>query len=202
MKSTCKIGIFGSAVKESPGAMEKARELGQVLARYEKVILLTGACTGVPYAVAASARKHGLKEVRGYSSCIDLVTLKKSFPDDDVTVYTKIFYSPGNFYELMLQERETVWENEQQVRHKYRNVILTANSDAGILVSGRWGTLNEFTNLFDMGKLIGVLTDTGGAADELQHLMSKISKPSKAVVIFESDPKILVEKISKNWENK
>lgn len=190
-----KIGIFGSAVKESPGAMEKARELGRVLAGYDNVSILTGACTGVPYAVAASARSHGMKEVWGYSSCIDLATLQKSFPEDDVSVYTKIFYSPPNFYELMLQDKRTVWENEQQVRHKYRNVILTANSDAGIVVSGRWGTLNEFTNLFDMGKIIGVLTATGGTADTLPELTQKISKASAAVVYFETDPKLLVETI-------
>jgi len=190
-----KIGIFGSAIKEAPQAMEKAAELGKELAKQSELMVITGACTGVPYAVAYSARKNGMKEVWGYSSCIDLETLKKSFPEDDISVYTKLFYSPANFYELLLQNPGTRWKNEQHVRHKYRNVILTANCDAGIIVSGRWGTLNEFTNLFDMGKIIGVLTGTGGTADELPALMQKISKTSNAVVIFESDPNRLVAKV-------
>ena len=67
--------------------------------------------------------------------------------------------------------------------------------DAGIIISGRWGTMNEFTNLHDMGKVIGVLTGTGGVADDLSSLSKKIHKPSKAVVIFDSSPEQLVKRI-------
>ena len=36
--------------------------------------------------------------------------------------------------------------------------------------------MNEFTNLYDMGKVIGVLTGTGGIADELELLNQKGSQ--------------------------
>lgn len=72
------------------------------------------------------------------------------------------------------------------------NVISTATVDAGIIVSGRWGTLNEFTNLHDMGKVIGVLNGTGGIADVLPDLYKKIHKPGKAKVFFSSSPEKLL----------
>lgn len=43
-----KIGIFGSAVYDSEEITAKARELGEVLAESD-VILITGACSGLPY---------------------------------------------------------------------------------------------------------------------------------------------------------
>lgn len=78
---------------------------------------------------------------------------------------------------------------------KYRNVISTATCDAAIVISGRWGSLNELSNLLDMQKVVGVLTDTGGIADELPELSKKISKEGQGKLIFEPDPQILVEKL-------
>ena len=71
----------------------------------------------------------------------------------------------------------------------------TATADAGIIISGRWGTMNEFTNLYDMGKVIGVLTGFGGIADELPSLSKKINKQSKAKVFFSDNPDTLVSEI-------
>ena len=55
--------------------------------------------------------------------------------------------------------------------------------------------MNEFTNLYDMGKVIGVLTGTGGIAEELVTLNQKITKKSAAKVIFNSSPEQLVQEI-------
>ena len=87
------------------------------------------------------------------------------------------------------------------VRKKYRNVISTANCDAGIIISGRWGTMNEFTNLHDMGKVIGIFTSTGGIADDIFRLSKKIHKPSKAELIFDDSPKKLIGKIIKYFND-
>src|SRR6185437_8568184 len=101
------------------------------------------------------------------------------------SLYEKLFYIPSDY----------PFKNNHLVTRKYRNVSSTAICDAGIIISGRWGTLNEFTNLYDMGKLIGVLTSTGGIADELEDLNKKIYKPGKAKIIFNNDPEALVKKI-------
>lgn len=76
-----------------------------------------------------------------------------------------------------------------------RNVLSTATCDGGIVLSGRYGTLNEFTNLYDMGKVIGVLTGTGGTADLLPNLGKQISKPSKATVFFDNSASALVNQV-------
>lgn len=179
-----KIGIFGSAVYESEEIKTKAQELGLVLADYD-VILITGACTGLPYQVALAAYKKNKTEIWGFSPARNYQEQVSLTPDDDNTIYSRLIYTHANF--------EFV-DNIAAAR-KYRNVLSTANCDGGIIVSGRMGTFNEFTNLYDMGKVIGVLTETGGIADILPELITKINKPSKAAVIFNSSPQTLIKDV-------
>ncbi len=179
-----KIGIFGSSAGDLvKSTVEKAKNLGQVLSMYD-VIVITGACSGLPYEVALNAVRCGVT-VWGYSPADNLKGQKLFAPTDDLSIYKKLFYVPKTFPFLA----------NPYVCKKYRNVISTANCDAGIIISGRWGTMNEFTNLFDMGKVIGVLTKTGGIADELKTLNRKIHKTSRAKIIFGSSPKKLVDKV-------
>lgn len=179
-----KIGIFGSSADEIENTpIEKAKELGRALSKY-KITLITGACSGLPYLAALYGSKNG-NPVWGYSPKFDLEGQKKFTPNDDLSIYNKLIFLSKDF----------VFSRDEQVCKKYRNVISTANCDAGIIISGRWGTFNEFTNLYDIGKIIGVLTDTGGIADELPNLMKKIIKKSKAKVIFEDSPEKLIKSV-------
>lgn len=177
-----KIGVFGSAVDEKKASL-KARELGQVLGE-NKITLVTGACDGIPNEIAREAFRKGSK-IYGYSPVINFEQQKKFTPNIDISIYKKIYYMPKNFK----------FSDNIDVCKKYRNVISIANCDGGIIVSGRWGTMDEFTHLYDMGKVIGVLTGTGGIADELQRLTEKITKKSRAKIFFNSSPKELVESI-------
>ena len=179
-----KIGVFGSAVNVEI-AVQKAEILGKVLGEYkEKIIVVTGAADGMPYKVASIASSAGC-EVWGFSAATNLEAQKKIGKDQDYSIYSKLIYIPRD-YEFV---------SDLQVCRKYRNVTSTATCDAGIIIAGRWGTMNEFTNLHDMGKVIGVLTGTGGIADEIESLKKKITKESKAKVIYEKSPKLLVDKI-------
>ncbi len=178
-----KIGVFGSAEGDLSKTFDKAHLLGKELAR-QKVIVITGASTGLPYEAAKTAKKNGA-EIWGYSQARNLKDQEKLAPNCDSSIYKKLVYIPRDF----------PFASNIQACKKYRNVTSTANCDAGIIISGRWGTLNEFTNLYDMGKVIGVLIGTGGIADELTNLCKKISKKSRAKVIFSRSAKVLVEKI-------
>ena len=179
-----KIGVFGSNAEElSSNVISKAKQIGNELANYN-IVIITGGSSGVPYLAAHEAAKGGI-EVWGFSPVIDIESQRKFTPDDDISIYKRLIYIPRTFE----------FSSDYQVSKKYRNVISTANCDAGIIISGRWGTLNEFTNLFDMGKVIGVLTGTGGVADELPILTRKIKKKSKSKVIFNNDPKKLISDI-------
>jgi len=187
-----KIAIFGSnaSADEKKDELPKnlAKEFGEVLGKINAVVI-TGACSGIPYQVAFQASKNNC-EVWGYSPEIDFKHQREFTPSDNLSIYTKLIYTPKSF---PLAE-------DSQARKKYRNVLSTAKCDAGIIISGRWGTMNEFTNLFDMGKVIGVLTGVGGIADELPRLMKKNHKKSKAKIFFSSSPKELVGMIVKGLE--
>lgn len=178
-----KIGIFGSAEGSDEIIIQKAVNLGQTLSNYP-VELITGACSGLPYQVAFEAAKNGVP-VFGYSPMLNIKGQKQFTPTDDLSIYKKVFFTPKTFD----------FCNNSLVCKKYRNVVSTANCDAGIIISGRWGTMNEFTNLYDMGKIIGILTGTGGIADEIEKLNSKIIKKSKAKIIFNNSPMKLVNDI-------
>jgi len=194
-----KIGIFGSAVKEHPEAIAKAKELARELTK-QNVIIITGACSGMPYTVAHEAAKNG-SEIWGFSPNVDKTAQLEMYKDDDISIYKKIFYIPHNYRQLFFVPEDEEFVIDQFARQKYRNTISTANCDAGIIISGRWGTLNEFTNLVDMGKVVGVLTGTGGIADELLNLTKKIKKAGKGKVIFHNSPKELIKDMLYELQN-
>jgi hypothetical protein len=180
-----KIGIFGSNTGDMNTTLPQATALGQVLSKYaESVMLITGAFAGIPYQVAKIAAASGVK-VWGFSEAVNEAKQKELFPGNDLTIYSRISYLPADF-EFVDYDRAS---------KKYRNVLAIANCDAGIVLAGRWGTLNEFTNLVDIQKTVGVLTGTGGVADELLALSRKISKPGQGEALFSDDPQELVDKL-------
>ncbi|MBI4137863.1 MAG: LOG family protein [Candidatus Sungbacteria bacterium] len=155
----------------APDALEKTKELGREIIR-RGAVLVTGATTGAPYWAAI-----GAKEVNGFvigvspaSSEIEHVK-KYELPLDyhDIIIYTGFGYSG-------------------------RNLLLTRSSDAIFVSCGRMGTLNEFTIAFEDEKVIGILTGTGGMADELKELLTKAHK-GMGKVAFDSDPGALVGKV-------
>lgn len=185
-----KIGVYGSAINEGKGIEKKAIELGKILAQYN-LIIITGAGHGVPYQIAQEAAKYGA-EIWGFPPVIDSNSQKEYAKNDEINFYKKTFFVPKNL----------PFSTNLQANRQYRNFISTYTCDAGIIISGRWGTMNEFTNLHGMDKIIGILTESGGTADELPQLIKKINKPSNAKMIFNSSPKNLVNEILSELEKR
>lgn len=152
-------------------ALEDTKELGREIIRQGSV-LVTGATTGAPLWAAI-----GAKEVYGFviglsPATSELEHVKKyRLPIDyhDIIIYTGFGYAG-------------------------RNLLLTRSADAVVITCGRMGTLNEFTIAFEDGKPIGVLTKTGGMADELEEIIEK-AKRGTGKVVFDSNPKRLIEKV-------
>jgi hypothetical protein len=187
MNKKIKIGVFGSGNSSKPAeeSKEAARQVGAALGRRTgQVIVVTGGCSNLPYIAAREAAAAGAA-VWGYSPVCNMQEQKVYTPDDDLAIYEKL-----EFVSLDLP-----FAKNRRICMKYRNVLSTAACDAGIIMSGQWGSLNEFTNLVDMQKVVGVLTGTGGVADELPALCKKIVKEGQGPVVFDSDPERLVEKI-------
>jgi len=173
---TYKIGVFGSAAGSNVELLKPlARKIGEEIA-LRGGILINGACQGLPHEAALGAAEKG-GVVIGFSPAIGL--------DEHINVYKYpvepcllIFTGMGK---------------------KGRNMISSRTCDAGIYISGRTGTMNEFTILYDdgeAGNVVGFLKGTGGVVDEyLTNFVKTTEKPSQVKVVVEEDPAKLVEKI-------
>lgn len=189
---TYKIGIFGSRAQENEQIVTLGRELGSALAQH-RCIVITGGCSGMPYIVAQTAAHQGA-EVWGFTPALNREEQKKAFPDDDITIYTNLIYAPQHYQELFMASTLSE-EHDWSARLKYRNVISTINCDAGIIIAGGWGTLNEFTNLIYDGKPIGVLRGSGGLADGLPFIYPRLRQRSTSAVLFGEKPDKLVSRL-------
>lgn len=168
-----KICISGAAETGhcAPDTLEKTKLLGREVIKHGGV-LVTGATTGAPYWAAIGAKDAGGFVIGISPAASEREHVKKyRLPIDyhDIIVYTGFGYSG-------------------------RNLFLTRASDAVLITCGRMGTLNEFTIAFEDQKPIGVLTSTGGIADEMEGILKKARRGS-ANVVFDPDPKYLVEKV-------
>ena len=168
-----KICVSGAAETGhcAEGALEKAKELGREIVRHN-AILVTGATTGFPFWATIGAKEEGGISI-GLSPAADEREHIERYrlPVDymDMIVYTGFGYSG-------------------------RNLLLTRSADAVIVGCGRMGTLNEFTIAYEDEKPIGVLVGTGGTADMVKDIVERANRgPGK--IIYEEDPKILVEKV-------
>lgn len=168
-----KICVSGAARTDccSPDAMEKTKALGREIVR-QGGIVLTGATTGAPYWAAI-----GAKEEEGISIGFS--------PAASESAHIKTYHLPTDYYDMIVY---TGFD------YSGRNLILTRASDAVIFVCGRLGTLNEFTIAFEDKKPMGVLTGTGGMADEIKEIVAKGHRgPGK--IVYDDDPKTLVTKV-------
>lgn len=155
-----------------PRDHEYALELGRQIA-LSGAILTTGATTGFPFWAARGAKEAGGMSI-GFSPAhsekehVEVYKLPLDYMD--VIIYTGFGY-PG------------------------RDLFLTRASDAVIEGPGRIGTFHEFTVAYEDDKPIGILqSDDWSTDDILKKIIDDSHRDSKNIV-FDSDPKKLVEKI-------
>ena len=176
------VGVYGSLVNPDKEVTSKLILLGKELAKHkDEIIIVTGACPGVPLVVAETAYNLGC-EIWGFSPSADLQSHLKDTPSDNVKIYSKLIYIP---YTYEFKDKLTYC-------YGYRNHVSTSHVLKGIICQGRWGTLNEATNLIEMGKDVYFYTGTGGIADEMKSFSKNVKKPIKGKLVFESDPEKLV----------
>lgn len=151
---------------------ELSKDVGRAIAKNGHT-LITGATTGVPYYAAEGCKEEGGFNV-GFSPAESELAHLKSYclPLDpfDIMIYTGADYSG-------------------------RDILMTKSADAVIIICGRMGTLHEFTTALETNKPIGVLERTAGVADEIRSLIKRVFSRESEKIVFETDPKILVEKM-------
>lgn len=165
-----RFGVMGSAAEEKSSAItELCYRLGYAIAE-QGCCLLTGACPGLPHAAALGCREAGGHTI-GISPA---VSLKE---------HVEVFRSPYKEYDVMIFTGLGLMGRE---------LINIRSSDIVIIIGGRSGTLGEFSIAYEDGKLIGVLTGTGGITTALPQLEASIKKHTGAKVIYEASPETLI----------
>lgn len=152
--------------------------IGQEIARAD-CILVNGACPGLPDEAAFGAKNAG-----GLT-----MGISPAFSEHEHTVTYK---SPNENYDIILYTGMGLME---------RDLINIRSSDAIIILGGGIGTLNEFTVAFDEGKVIGVLTGSGGVSNHVEEILEICDRQMEDFVVFDDDPKILVEKVLDKLRN-
>jgi uncharacterized protein (TIGR00725 family) len=168
-----KIGVMGGATGIiSQAHLKKAHDLGRAIAKSGSVVI-TGACPGLPLAAACGAKQEG-GTVVGISPGLSL--------DEHVYKYE----SPTEFHDVLIFTGSGLMGRE---------VVNIRSSDIVIIIGGRSGTLGELAIAYDEGKLIGVLTGTGGISDLVAEILTACAKETGSHVVYDASPRQLVKKL-------
>lgn len=154
-----------------PTVIPLAKEIGREIAR-QGAQIVTGATSGFPMYAA-----EGAKEAGGFSFGLSPAANKKEHIETyrlplkalDAVVYTG-FGFPG------------------------RDLMLVRSSDAIVIGCGRIGTIHEFTVAWEANMPMGVLIGDW-PTDEVIHNIIDSSNRTNDNVIFEKDPKVMIEKL-------
>jgi uncharacterized protein (TIGR00725 family) len=168
-----RVGVMGSAAEvQDPAVAALCRDLGRVLAE-RGCCLLTGACPGLPHEAALGAYEGG-GHVVGIS------------PATSLREHIKMFASPFREYGVLVYTGLGLMGRE---------LVNIHSSDIVVVVGGRSGTLGEFAIAYEEGKLIGVLTGTGGITEALPALEATLFKATGSEVLYDADPARLVDRL-------
>ena len=164
------IGVMGSAggIITDP-ELELARRLGRAIAQANCTIV-TGACPGLPHAAVLGAH-----EVHGISLGVSPALSR----EEHINVYN----SPLQPYSTMIFTGSGLMGRETHNIH---------SSDFVIFIGGRSGTLGEFCIAYDEGKLIGIVTNSGGISNEFTKIAELVKKNTGSVIFTGDDPEALV----------
>jgi uncharacterized protein (TIGR00725 family) len=166
------IGVFGSSFTEDNELKKKAFIVGQEIAR-NNCFLLTGATTGLPYEAA-----KGAKSEKGFVLGISPASSSKE--------HQKIYQKPLKNHDLIIYTG---------AGFQGRNLINIKSVDSAIFINGGIGTLNEFTIAYKEDKIIGILEKSGGISEKINEIVDSLYLKTDSIIIYEQDPKKLVEKI-------
>ena len=168
-----KIGVMGGAGSEIPVEhLDQAMLLGEAVADAD-CVTITGACPGLPLAAARGAKRRG-GTVIGISPALSLDEHAFKYESPTLAHDVLIFTGSG------LMGRE---------------VVNIRSSDIVVIVGGSTGTLGELAIAYDEGKLIGVLTGSGGISDMVADILATCNKDTGARVIYDDKPRRLVEQL-------
>lgn len=167
------LGVSGAAETTKCGshAFEVAKELGREVAR-QGGILMSGATTGFPLWASIGAKEAGGQTI-GIS------------PAASEREHVEAYRLPVDYMDFIMYTG---------FGYSGRDLILTHSSNGVLFGCGRIGTIHEFTVAFEDNKPIGVL-EGEWLTDETFRLLLERSNRAFSKVVFDSNPRTLVEKV-------
>jgi len=167
------IGVMGSSGGDlSENVRAKAYRLGETIAERDAIII-KGGCPGLPYeSVRGAKAKGGL--VIGISPGLSL--------DEHRGKYG----SPVEGFDVLIYTGSGLMGRE---------ITNIRSCDIVVIVGGRTGTLGELAIAYDEGRLIGVLTGTGGITELVDTIIRASGKETGACVLYDEDPKQLIDRL-------
>jgi uncharacterized protein (TIGR00725 family) len=167
------IGVMGSSGGELSDAIcRKVYRLGEAIAEHDAV-LITGGCPGLPYeAVKGAKAKSGL--VVGIS------------PGLSIDEHKAKYGSPVENFDVLIYTGSGLMGRE---------ITNIRSCDIIVIAGGRSGTLGELAIAYDEGRLIGVLTGTGGITEIVETIIRACKKETGACVLYEDDPVKLIDRL-------
>jgi uncharacterized protein (TIGR00725 family) len=170
---------MGSAAADlESGVAQTCRRLGRAIAEHE-CCLLTGGCPGLPHEAVLGAKEAG-GHVIGIS------------PATNLKEHVETFASPYEQYDVLIYTGLGLMGRE---------LINVRSSDIVVVIGGRCGTLGEFSIAYEEGKLIGVLTGTGGITAVLSDVEKSLGKRTGAEVIYDTEPEQLIGKLIERYKS-
>ncbi len=174
------IGVMGSSGGDlSEEVRSKTYQLGEAIAERD-AILITGGCPGLPYEAVRGAKAKG-----GFVVGIS--------PGLSIDEHMGKYGSPVDGFDLL------VYTGSGLMGREITNI---RSCDIVIIVGGRTGTLGEFSIAFDEGRLIGVLTGTGGITEILETIVKASGKDTGACVLYDADSDKLIGRLIEYYRTK
>lgn len=174
-----RVGVMGAASEPSdPAIAGLCRRLGRTVAE-RGACLLTGASPGLPHESVL-----GAKEIHGHVVGIS--------PAATLRGHVETFGSPYHEYDVLIFTGLGLMGRE---------LVNIRSSDIVVVIGGRSGTLGEFAIAYEEGKLIGVLTGTGGITDALRSIEASLRKETGAEVMYDDDPTRLIDRLLARYQS-
>ena len=167
------VGVMGASGGDlTEEVRDRCYRLGQAIAERDAV-LITGACPGLPYEAVRGARAAGGLVV-GIS------------PGLSIDEHRGKYHSPVDGFDVLIYTGSGLMGRE---------ITNIRSCDIVVIAGGRTGTLGELAIAYDEGRLIGVLSGTGGITTIIETILRVGEKKTGACVIYDADPVKLVERL-------
>jgi len=130
--------------------------LGKAIAQAD-CFLVTGGCPGLPLEAA-----RGAKTVGGF-----VLGISPGLSEDE---HLSKYRSPTDYHDVLVFTGSGLMGRE---------VVNIRSSDIVVIAGGGSGTLGEIAIAYDEGKLIGILTGTGGISDMTKEILAACNKQTR-----------------------